>query len=139
MGATQIASRARLCLLFCFLAALALLAASADAERVQEGNVIVSLNGGISPRALPRHRPAPVAVHLSGHVQTSNRAPLPRVNWIKLELAWRGVLDTHGLPVCPRVRLISTSSREAIERCGGAKGGQRPPLRSSLRSQPTAI
>src|SRR6476661_6394626 len=74
----------------------------APAERVQSGNLIVSLKGGISPRALPRNRRAPVKVRLSGHVQTSDRSPTPRVNWIKLELAWRGRLETRGLPVCPR-------------------------------------
>lgn len=124
MGATQIASRARLSSLLCTLAALAFLAVDAEAERSQDGNVIVSLNGGITPRTLPRHRPAPVAVHLAGRVQTSDRTPLPRVNWIRLELAWRGVLDTHGLPVCPRVRLVSADTQLALERCGNAQVGR---------------
>jgi hypothetical protein len=105
------------------LSALAILVGAAGAERSQEGNLIVSLNGGISPRTLPRGRPAPVAVQLAGRVQTADRSPLPRVNWIRLELAWRGVLDTHGLPVCPPVRLRSTSSRQALEACGPSRVG----------------
>jgi hypothetical protein len=124
MGATEIASRARPFLLLCALAALALFAARAAAERTQDGNLIVSLNGGISPRALPRHRAAPVAVHLAGRVLTSDQTPLPRVNWIRLELAWRGVLDTHGLPVCPKARLRGLDSREAIKACGGSQVGR---------------
>lgn len=120
MGAAKIASRARLPLLLC---AFALLAANANAERSQDGNVIVSLNGGIAPRALPRDHAAPVAVNLAGKVQTSDGTPLPRVNWIRLELAWRGVLDTRGLAVCPRVRLIGADIEQALERCGDAEVG----------------
>jgi hypothetical protein len=110
--------------LLCVCAILALVAANADAERAQDGNLIVSLNGGISPRELPRNRPAPVAVHLAGRVLTSDRAPLPRVNWIRLELAWRGVLDTDGLPVCPHARLRGTDSREALQACPAAQVGR---------------
>jgi hypothetical protein len=124
MGAIGIALRARRPMLLCALALAVLFAGSAEAERVQGGNLIVSLNGGISPKTLPRHRPAPVAVHLAGRVLTSDRAPLPRVNWIRLELAWRGVLDIHGLPVCPRARLISTKTGQALERCGSAQVGR---------------
>jgi hypothetical protein len=106
------------------LISLAFQGAHAVAERAQEGNLIVTLNGGILPRKLPRHRPAPVAVHLAGQVLTADRSALPRVNWIRLELAWRGVLDTHGLPVCPQIRLLSTDTRQAVERCGESRVGE---------------
>jgi hypothetical protein len=108
------------------LALLSLFAVQAGAERAQSGNLQVSLDGGISPEKLPRDRPAPVAVELVGGVRTTDGSPIPRVNWIKLELAWRGRLDTHGLPVCPQTRLRSTDSRQAMEACGGSlvgKGG----------------
>lgn len=124
MGTAKIVSIARLPLCMCLLAAVTLLVASADAERSQDGNVIVSLSGGITPRTLPRHHPVPVAVHLSGRVLTSDKAPLPRVNWIRLELAWRGALDTHGLPLCPRSRLLGADTRDALARCGDAQVGR---------------
>jgi len=123
MGTAKSVSRARLGSALLALAVVALLAASASAERTQDGNLIVSLNGGISPRELPRNQPVPVTVHLSGRVVTSDKAPLPRVNWIRLELAWRGVLDARGLPICPRVRLVGADTRQAIERCGDAHVG----------------
>lgn len=105
------------------LLAAVLGAALARGERAQKENLIVSLSGGISPRKLPRDRPAPVAVHLAGGIETSDGSPLPRVNWIKLELAWRGDLFTHGLPVCPRARLKSTDSPHALAACPGALVG----------------
>jgi hypothetical protein len=115
-------SRVRIPLVLSALALLAL-GGTAGAERAQDGNLIVTLNGGISPRMLPRNQAVPVAVHLAGRVLTSDSSPLPRVNWIRLELAWRGVLDTHGLPVCPRARLIGTDSQLALERCAGSQVG----------------
>jgi len=108
------------------VAALSLLtffSVQAGAERAQRGNLIVTLDGGISPKTLPRSKPAPVAVHLAGGVETTDGSPIPRVNWIKLELAWRGRLDTKGLPVCPQVRLRSTDSRQAMDACGGSLVG----------------
>jgi hypothetical protein len=106
------------------VALLTLFSVQAGAERAQRGNLIVTLDGGISPKKLPRDRPVPVSVELEGGVHTTDGSPIPRVNWIKLELAWRGTLSTHGLPVCPQTRLRSTDSRQAIEACGGSLVGK---------------
>jgi hypothetical protein len=106
------------------LATLLLFSVQAGAERSQRGNLIVTLDGGITPKKLPRTERAPVSVELAGGVHTTDGSPIPRVNWIKLELAWRGQLDTQGLPVCPQVRLRSTDSRQAMEACGGSLVGK---------------
>ena len=82
------------------LAIAALIAGPAFAERSESGGLIVFLNGGIAPRRLPRRHPAPVAVRLQAGIRTAERIPLPRVRAIRLELAWRGALDTRGLAVC---------------------------------------
>jgi hypothetical protein len=103
---------------------LTLLTGSAAAERIQRDTVIVVVNGGITPRTLPRHNRVPVTVSLSGGVRTSNGSPVPRVNWIRLELAWRGALFTKGLAVCPRTRLISRSTAGAMQVCGDALVGR---------------
>lgn len=113
---------ARLCVAFVLVTAV-LGAALAHGERAQNEDLIVSLSGGISPRRLPRAHPAPVAVELSGGIETTDGAPLPRVNWIRLELAWRGKLHTQGLPVCPRARLQSSDSSHAFRACRGALVG----------------
>jgi hypothetical protein len=41
-----------------------------------------------------------------------------------LELAWRGVLDTRGLAVCPKARLRGTDTHQALEACGSAAVGK---------------
>jgi hypothetical protein len=103
---------------------LSLLAGSSQAERSQSGDLIVFLRGGIAPRALPRSHSAPVAVRLQAGIRTAARIPLPRVSAIRLELAWRGALDTRGLAICPRARLRSVDNRQALAACGGALVGR---------------
>lgn len=116
--------RTWLALTLAAVVALALGAGPAGAERSQDANLIVSLNGGIAPKALPRNHRAPVAVHLVGGVHTSDGSPIPRVNWIRLELAWRGQIDRQGLAVCPQVRLDSTDNTQATKACGPSLVGR---------------
>lgn len=117
-------ARAWLALTLVAAAALALGVVPAGAERNREENVEVMLDGGITPKALPRDHRAPVAVHLTGGVHTTDGSPIPRVNWIKLELAYRGQLFRHGLAVCPDVHVESTDNQQAMEACGPALVGR---------------
>jgi hypothetical protein len=109
------------------LATVALLAGLgaglAHGERAQQGNLIVFLDGGLSPLQLPRNRPAPVAVRLEGGLQTADGAVLPRVTRIELGLPGQGELSTGGLPVCPQRRLRNTKDPEALAACGPALVG----------------
>jgi hypothetical protein len=106
------------------LAAFALQGGQAGAERAQKGDLIVSLNGGIFPAKLPRDHAVPVAVSLRGGVKTADASPLPRVNRLKIEFAWRGDLLTKGLPVCPQVALKGLATSQALAVCEGALVGR---------------
>lgn len=112
----------------CLLAGLALLAAlsvgSASGERSQRGAVIVFLDGGLSPLKLPRDRPAPVAVHLAGGLETDDGSLLPRVTRLELGLPGQGVLSTRGLPVCSPRELRNATPTGAREACGPALVGK---------------
>jgi hypothetical protein len=86
--------------------------------------LIVSLNGDVSPLEIPRSRPAPVALRIAGQIRTADNSPLPRVRRIGITLGGRGVVFTRGLPVCPRARIRTASSRQALDRCGPALVGR---------------
>jgi hypothetical protein len=111
----------------CALAALALAATLgpglARGERSQQGNLIVSLDGGLSPLKLPRDRLAPVAVRLEGGLRTADGSLLPRVTRIALGLPGQGVLSTRGLPTCDGRRLRNAKPAEALAACGPALVG----------------
>lgn len=103
------------------LAALALLAGlaagAAQGEQVQRGNLVVSLDGGLSPLKLPRDRLAPVAVRLQGGLRSTDGTTLPRVTRIALGLPGQGVVDTRGLPTCSQRSLRNTRPPEALAAC----------------------
>jgi hypothetical protein len=106
-------------------AGLALLSAAglARAERRQQGDVILALDGGVFPSRLPRHDPAPVRIRLFGELRTADRFPLPRVRRLELTLFGRGRLDAGGLPVCPRGKLVAADPATALAACGAALVG----------------
>ena len=105
------------------LALLAMLANAALGERSQRGNLVVSLDGELAPLHLPRDRPAPIAVHLTGGLATADGAALPRVAEIQLGLPAQGVVDTRGLPTCGLRRLRDASRARARSLCGAALVG----------------
>src|SRR4051794_20419041 len=105
------------------LVGCALLAVPVYGERFQSGDLIVYLRGGVSPRTLPRDHSTPVSVRLQAGIRTANSVPLPRVTRISLELAYRGSLDTNGLPLCPRAQLRALDTRNALAACGPALVG----------------
>jgi hypothetical protein len=103
--------------------AVGFVAAPVFAERSQSQNLVIYLRGGVSPRTLPRDHTRPVAMRLQAGIGTVNSVPLPRVKEIRLELAYRGTLDTYGLPVCGRARLRALDTNHAIAACGDALVG----------------
>ena len=106
------------------IALVALLPGEAGAECGGAGGVVACLDGSIAPRLLPRTRPAPVSVTLSGKIRADAGAPPPRLARIELAFGARGGLDTAGLPRCPRARLRNATSRQALARCGSALVGR---------------
>lgn len=109
------------------LASLALIAGVgagiAQGERTQQGNLIVSLDGGLEPLKLPREQAAPVSIHLDGGLSTADGGQLPRVTQVELGLPGQGIVSTRGLPSCSLRRLRSTTTAEALSSCGDALVG----------------
>lgn len=106
------------------LAVLGIAVAIAQGERSQHGKLIVSLNGRLSPLALPRRHAAPVAVGLEGSLRTVDGSRLPRVTRVEFGLPQQTVLSTYGLPVCTRRKLLVTSSAHALKVCRAALVGR---------------
>ena len=101
---------------FCALFA----AAPASAELSQKGDIFVRFDGGIAPKALPRHSLAPIGVRLEGTVRTPPGDARPALSRIRIALNSGGRLDTRGLPVCGRKRIASANTSEALAACGDA-------------------
>ena len=104
-------------LLLALVVLVALTAATAHGERAQRGNLIVTLDGGFAPQALPRDRPAPVSVQLKAGLQTTDATTLPRVTRVELGIPGQGLISSRGLPTCTPRRLRNTTTASALEAC----------------------
>lgn len=112
--------------------------ASGQADLAQEGNLLVSFDGGIAPKALPRVGVAPVAVRVETTVTATDGAdPPPQLRSIAIGIHREGRIFDRGLPTC-RVREIQPTTIAAARRiCGGAiVGSGRVGVRVNLPNQP---
>lgn len=99
------------------------LAAGAQGQIVQKGNLRIFFNGKLTPHALPRERPAPVAVHLTGAVRTTDGTSPPQLRRLTIAVNRAGRISTAGLPVCRAAQLQQTTSEAALQSCRGALVG----------------
>lgn len=114
------------------------LATAARAEKEIDGNLVVTFDGGISPRALPRSGTAPVTVTVDSTFGTTDGAdPPPQLRTISIGINKGGELFDRGLPTC-RVRKIQPATIGAAKRiCGGAiVGSGHVQVRVNLSNQP---
>jgi hypothetical protein len=89
----------------------------ASAEVTQEGNLRVSLEGGVAPQALPRKGLAPVQVTLKGEISTVDGQAPPQLQTVSMAINRNGRLDYRGLPVCHYHQIQPATTNEAISTC----------------------
>lgn len=94
------------------------------AEIVQRDGLRVTFNADFAPRDLPRERAAPVKVEIHGAIATTDGSHPPPLRQLEIAIHRSGRLFTRGLPTCSAPVLQSTSSKAALERCGGARVGR---------------
>jgi hypothetical protein len=105
------------------VALAAVFAGPATAELTQEGNLFVRFDGGISPTALPRKAPAPIAVRIEGTIRSIGADRPPALRRIRVALSREGRLDTTGLPTCRQSELDSVTPSQALDACATALVG----------------
>lgn len=112
--------------------------ARGDSVNVKEGNILVSFDGGIAPRALPRAGLAPVAVTIDSSFKSAEGAdPPPQLRTISIEINRAGKIFDRGLPSC-RVRKVQPATITAAKRiCRDAiVGSGHVQVRIHLANQP---
>lgn len=121
---------------FLLLASAAISPPDGRGEQVQSGDLVLTVQGGLTPRRLPRHRPAPVVADIAAKLRTTDGSVLPRVRRIEVAFGAAAVLSAADLPICPPARLRNASTSDALHRCGGALAGRgRLPLELRLPGQ----
>lgn len=113
----------RLAIATALLACLPIGIASAR-QFVQEGTLRVAFDARLLPHSLPRERPAPVTVHLSGAIRTTDGTPPPQLREISIAMNRAGIVSVVGLPRCRAPELQQTSTEAARAICRGALVGR---------------
>jgi hypothetical protein len=112
------------------LLGLLLLVGSASAvrkiERVElrAGDLLIVGHGGFKPETLPRYHDAPITLHGGGTLSTLSGELPPILNDITFEFDRHSSVDTVGLPVCTRGKLVATDVPTARRACGDAIVGK---------------
>jgi hypothetical protein len=105
-------------------AALALAVAGiATADKpveVQAGNLLLTFNGGFSPKALSKTKPTPISFDVSGKIQTADGTHPPALKEFELEADKNAAIDVTGVPVCKSGQIQSTDTKQATKVCGDA-------------------
>lgn len=114
----------RLTLATALLVTLALASFAKAAEITQQGNLRVSVEGKLSPQALPRKGAAPVAVSVAGQIATTDESTPPQLQKLEIEINRHGKLDFAGLATCKANLIRTASNGRALGACGDALIGK---------------
>lgn len=92
-------------------------ATAAKPTVVRAGNLVLKLNGGVAPKALPKKKMAPVALRISGNISTVDGSHPPAARTIIADFDKHGRVNAKGLPVCRSGQLQSRNSGAAKKAC----------------------
>jgi len=88
------------------------------------GDLVLEAEGGFTPNALPRHHDAPIITHGGGKLSTLSGEIPPVLDNFVLEFDRHGHVDTTGLPVCTKAKLVATEVPKARRNCKGSIVGK---------------
>jgi hypothetical protein len=95
-------------------------AGAANAALVKVGNLVLTADGGFTPRILPRSTYAPINFEGSANLKAVDGSVPPPLQQLVLDFDRDGRLDTAGIPVCQPSKLTEVTPQEARRRCRGA-------------------
>ncbi len=96
----------------------------AEPESARIGNLVLTDNGGIIPRALPRHEQAPISAIIDAHIATVDGAHPPAIRSVAVDFDKTIVVDARGLPACKRGQLEARPTPAAKSACPDAIVGE---------------
>lgn len=93
------------------------LATAAKPTVVRAGNLVIKLNGGVAPKALPKKRLAPIALRISGNISTSDGSHPPAAKLVIADFDKHGTVNARGLVTCRAGELQARNTRAARRAC----------------------
>ena len=122
--------RKRLTLIIALGAAIAIAVASVAVARsekptvVEAGNVILTLNGGVTPTTLPKNKFAPITLNVEGGIATKDGSQPPALREVIVDTDKNGAINPKGLPTCTSGKLLAQDTQNAEKACPKAIVGK---------------
>lgn len=89
----------------------------AHGEVIQRGNLRVSFEGGLAPKALPRQAEAPVRVSLGAKLTTTDGSVPPRLRTMTIAINGAGKISPGLVPVCTMSDIQPATTQNALRAC----------------------
>jgi hypothetical protein len=93
------------------------IATAAKPTVVRAGNLILTVDGGVAPKRLPKKRMAPIKLRISANVRTANGAHPPAARKTVIDFDKHGTINARGLPKCGLGRLEARTTSDAKAAC----------------------
>lgn len=87
---------------------------------VQAGNMVLAINGDVTPKLLPEHELAPMGIWGSGKLSTIDGSHPPALEAASFDADKDAFVSVKGLPACRIGQLEARSSKDAEVACGKA-------------------
>jgi hypothetical protein len=98
-------------------------AAIAAAEKptvVQVGNLKLTFNGGVKPKALSKTKMEPITLTVSGKIETVDGKHPPALQEVIVDTDKNGSIDVRGAPTCTAGKLEAQTTANAEKACRSA-------------------
>jgi hypothetical protein len=100
------------------VAASAVAVASAEKPTtVKVGNLVLSINGGVTPKALSKTTMEPITLNVSGKISTADGTHPPALKEVVVDTDKNGSIDARGVPTCKAGQIEATTSQAAEKVC----------------------
>lgn len=93
------------------------LAGAAKPTVVRAGNLVLRLNGDVSPKVLPKERLAPIALRISGNIANADGSHPPAARLVIADFDKHGTVNARGLPACRPGQLQARNTGAAKAAC----------------------
>ncbi len=98
--------------------------ATAAKVTVRAGNLILTYEGKVKPKALPKDKAAPISLDIAGTIATVDGAHPPALKTVTVDTDKYGTVNAKGLPSCKSSQLQAQSSVNAKKACPNAIVGK---------------
>lgn len=124
MGTIRRSAAAIFAVVFLAVLSLAAIAGASTPTTIKAGNLVLSLNGGVTPKALSKTTMEPITLNVSGKISTADGTQPPAIKEIVVDTDKNGTINALGVPTCKPGQLEAQTTANAEKACKPAIVGK---------------